>query len=293
MKIYYIYKATNKINGKVYIGKTYDFLKRKEEHLKDRRGNSIFHRAIDKYGADNFEWEIVDSTTQSERINLLEKYYIQQYDSYKSNGYNMTKGGDGGSMWNARPVVCLTLKGQYVKRYDSAMQAEQDGYCNSSVLMSCKNLQYTVNGHMFMFEDDYMKFGAKKCCKPESASRKPVIQCDLNGNFIKKYKSVAEAAIQTGTSRTSISGVLTNRYRTANGYIFVYEKDFPVKNVSAHIYKKSGRKIAQLNPETDDVIEVFDRIVDAGKKLGVSYKAIHKVIDTPDRTAYGYKWISQ
>ena len=56
---------------------------------------------------------------------------------------------------------------------------------------------------------------------------------------------------------------------------------------------KKGRKIAQINPKTDEVIKVFDRIADAGRELNVSYKAIHKVVDMPDRTAYGYKWISQ
>lgn len=44
---------------------------------------------------------------------------------------------------------------------------------------------------------------------------------------------------------------------------------------------------------TNKVVKEYDRISDAGKALGVNYKAIHKVVDKPDRTAYGYKWISQ
>lgn len=57
--------------------------------------------------------------------------------------------------------------------------------------------------------------------------------------------------------------------------------------------EKKGRKVAQVNPDTGEILKVFNRISDAGKELGVCYKGIHKVIDKPDRTAFGYKWISQ
>ena len=60
-----------------------------------------------------------------------------------------------------------------------------------------------------------------------------------------------------------------------------------------YIQNKKGRKVAQINPKTNEVINIFDRISDAGKTLGVSYKVIHKVVDLPGRTAYGFKWISQ
>ena len=56
---------------------------------------------------------------------------------------------------------------------------------------------------------------------------------------------------------------------------------------------KKGRKIAQIDIKTNKVVKEYDRISDAGKALGVNYKVIHKVVDKPDRTAYGYKWISQ
>ena len=41
------------------------------------------------------------------------------------------------------------------------------------------------------------------------------------------------------------------------------------------------------------MVNTFDRIADAGRYLGVNYKAIHKVLDKQGRTAYGYKWASQ
>lgn len=294
MRTYYIYKVTDITNGKVYIGKTSNFNKRKLEHINCyKKEDCLFHRAINKHGVENFKWEIIDSTIGIENSNKLEKKYIKEYNSYKPNGYNMTKGGDGGSMWNARPVVCLTLSGNFVKRYDSAGEAELDGFNNVNVLLNCKGKLLTCKNHMFMFEDEYLKKGAKKYQKPESSSKKSIIQCDLNGNYIKKFESIIEASRDTGANRTTISGVLSRNYKSANGFIFVYEKDFPIKNIDSYKKEKKGRKIAQLNPKTNEIINTFERVSDAGKELGVNYKTIHKVLNLPNRTAYGYKWISQ
>ena len=98
-----IYKITNKFNGKVYIGKTTRSLeKRKEEHIKyaKKHKNFILYRAINKYGIDNFEFEIIDETDNKNELTLLEQKYIKQYNSYIGfeicNGYNMTRGGEGG-----------------------------------------------------------------------------------------------------------------------------------------------------------------------------------------------------
>lgn len=95
-----IYKATNKINGKCYIGQTRHSLEyRKSRHLScAKRGvKTHFYSAIRKYGEDNFEWEIICSTNDKKRLNELETFYITKYDSIK-NGYNMVDGGDNNVM---------------------------------------------------------------------------------------------------------------------------------------------------------------------------------------------------
>lgn len=294
MEKYYIYKATNTLNGKVYIGKTNNFEERKKHHERCyEKDDCSFHRAIQKYGKENFEWKIIDSTDSYNMSSVLEKRYIEEYDSYHGNGYNMTKGGDGGSMWNARAVVCLTLDGEFVKRYDSASETKRDGFFDSNVLISCKDPHYTCKGHIFMFEDEYIKNGARKYEKPKNHCEKPVIQCDLDGNFIREFSSIKQASKETGAQRTTISGVLTGKYKSANGFIFVYKNDFPIKDISKYKKKKKGIKIAQIDAETEEVINVFERISDAGKFLGVNYKCIQKVVDDPERTAYGFKWIRQ
>ena len=293
MRTYYIYKATNKINGKSYVGQTCDFHSRVWQHQRCyEKEDCDFHRAIKEFGFDNFSWEIIETCESEDRACELEKYYIEKFNTYRD-GYNMTKGGKGAPYHNARAVGLLTLDGQYIKRYDSAMDAEIDGFHNADVLLNCKGKRRQTKGYMFMFEDEYESNGAKAYRKPKPNGMRSIIQCDMEGNFIQKFKSLQEAARITGTNRTTISGVLSNTYKSANGYIFVYEEDFPIKDLSIYKKRKKGRKIAQVDAKSGEIIRVFDRISEAGEYLGVNYKAIHKVIDKEGRTAYGYKWISQ
>lgn len=93
-----IYKATNKINGKVYIGQTVcSFHKRKLKHFSkanEKKPSMHFHRALKKYGKSNFTWEIIENCNSKQELDDMEFHYIKQYDSFK-NGYNMTFGGEG------------------------------------------------------------------------------------------------------------------------------------------------------------------------------------------------------
>lgn len=90
----YIYKTTNLINNKMYIGKH-------ECKIYDSSyygsGKNIIS-AIKKYGIKNFKNEILDTAETIEELNQLEIYYISVYkEKYKKNCYNIAKGGDGGN----------------------------------------------------------------------------------------------------------------------------------------------------------------------------------------------------
>lgn len=92
----YIYKITNKINGKIYVGMTYRTVQERwKEHLNDckrrRNENRPLYNAINKYGAENFVIEVIEETEKPEE---REKYWIEELGSFKY-GYNATLGGDG------------------------------------------------------------------------------------------------------------------------------------------------------------------------------------------------------
>jgi group I intron endonuclease len=89
-----IYKAVNKINGKMYIGKTKRRLEvRLVEHAHEKR--MPFSRAYRKYGPENFNILIIDCAETEEELNEKEKKWIAYYNPKKPNGYNITDGGDG------------------------------------------------------------------------------------------------------------------------------------------------------------------------------------------------------
>lgn len=97
----YIYKITNKINGKIYIGQTRTTLKaRMNKHFSKARQANVtgIDAAIKKYGKENFDVEVLCSCKEEE-LNDLEIFYINKYDSYNS-GYNLTLGGQGTSVLN-------------------------------------------------------------------------------------------------------------------------------------------------------------------------------------------------
>lgn len=101
-----IYKITNKINSKIYIGKTIMLLiERWQNHCKSAlryNSNTYLHRAIRKYSPNAFTIEALRefSYINVHNLNHVEKYYIRKFKSDNPKyGYNMTEGGDGVTIW--------------------------------------------------------------------------------------------------------------------------------------------------------------------------------------------------
>jgi len=94
--IYVIYKVTNTLNNKVYIGYTNNLRVRKSKHKRNSQyGGNRFYNAILKYGWDNFNWEIIYCSKDKEHcLNEMEPYFIKEFNSI-NNGYNITEGGAG------------------------------------------------------------------------------------------------------------------------------------------------------------------------------------------------------
>lgn len=111
-----IYKMTNKINGKIYIGQTCKSLrKRIRDHFNDF-GKSYIKYSLKKYGRDNFEVEIIDTASSKEELNQKEIYWIKQYNCRIPNGYNICAGGEGANGYHhseeVKNKMSLTRKGK-------------------------------------------------------------------------------------------------------------------------------------------------------------------------------------
>lgn len=98
-----IYKITNLVNNKIYIGCSKNIEHRWNAHKSEAflshnpAFNFTIHRAFRKYGLENFSFEIIEliDKNQSEKLFEQEKYWIKKYDSFNK-GYNETEGGDSG-----------------------------------------------------------------------------------------------------------------------------------------------------------------------------------------------------
>lgn len=86
-----IYKITNNVNGKLYIGK--DALDRNDYY----GSGKLIKRAIKKYGKNNFKKEIIDKCKTVEQLNRKEKFWIKKLNSRIPLGYNIEEGGNGGA----------------------------------------------------------------------------------------------------------------------------------------------------------------------------------------------------
>jgi group I intron endonuclease len=94
-----IYKATNKTNGKAYIGQTTTSLaSRTASHVREarygRRSKSAFHNALLKYGLDNFEIGAIETCDTIDQLNERERHWIASLNTISPNGYNIEPGGN-------------------------------------------------------------------------------------------------------------------------------------------------------------------------------------------------------
>ena len=156
-----IYKTTNLINGKIYIGKyegKYNYY---------IGSGKIIKRAIEKYGKENFKFEVVDKASSIEELNIKEREWIAKLDTYK-NGYNSSKGDKNMPMEElTKAKISAKLKGRKKphfnkpvveittgKEFESQTEAfNYFGLGRNTVYNSIKTGAKTVDGLIFRFKE--------------------------------------------------------------------------------------------------------------------------------------------
>ena len=137
-----IYKITNLINNKSYIGQSKDpFLRFKQHCCKKESYRSLINDAILKYGKENFSFEILESDIDN--YNEREKYWIEYYHTQAPNGYNLTPGGEEPPIWRGEEGVFTTHSREEVERVKWLLKntdltsneiAQQTGYADASAI---------------------------------------------------------------------------------------------------------------------------------------------------------------
>lgn len=201
-----IYKITNDINGKIYIGQTsYSMEKRFKEHCRDSQRESLQHRplyaAMRKYGIEHFHIELLEETDNPEE---REKYWIEKLNSYSSNNYNATQGGDGKLFYNHDKILSRLKEYPYPKQI-----AEEFGCCVHTI----RNIAQANNIRTRSASRDGL-------VKSAINTKKIIIALTKDDIEIAEFESTAEAAkwcVQNGFAASLNSGVRSHISEAANG----------------------------------------------------------------------------
>lgn len=206
-----IYKYTSP-SGKIYIGQTARPSARKAEHLYNASNKcvTIFHKAIKKYGWENFQYEVIQTIRCASKEQLkialgkAEQEMIQRYNCLAPFGYNQAVGGEG-------PL----------------------GYKHSEEAKRQMSISHTGILHT---EEERQKIAKANTGKKHSEETKqkialkrniPIIQLSMEGQFIKEYPSAKIAAEELGITRSNITACCRNKPKklSVGGYKWKYKTD--------------------------------------------------------------------
>lgn len=225
----YIYKITNLINGKTYVGQ---FKETSQHPFKWYWGSGKrITSAIKKYGKNNFKKEvIVKGYFNDNLINELERHYIQVYSPARTRGsYNIDIGGTGGALGrpahNRKKIYQYSLNGVFIKEWESTTEAANHVNCTARTLRQCASGKIkVVDG--FIWEWDKKEIADRaKTLKIGRKHIKPLIyQYDNNGLLIKTW-NICELRGSSLFNIADIYNVLDNKQHTHKGYFWVDAKE--------------------------------------------------------------------
>lgn len=276
----YIYKYTSP-SGKSYIGQT-------TKSLEERAGKKgqgykkcpLFHKAIEKYGFENFEVEVLAEVPQ-EQLNEAEIKYIQIFNTH-NDGYNAAVGGQQFNKESKEVYQYSIEDGSFIKRWNNTKQAAEHfnstQQCFENVLT---NKAFSLYGFCWSYLK-MEKFPIHE--RIVDNTEKQIKQYDLQGNLIKIYNSVSQAARETLLERSAIKRCCRHELKTYGGFKWECPEILKEKK-----YRNTAISIQKIDVLTNEVISVYPSISAAAKSLGKETSLIRRVLNK-ENTAYGYKW---
>lgn len=290
---YKIYMHKNKINGKVYIGQTYqDLEKRFGCNGAGYKQCTAFYHAIQKYGWYNFDHILLEEGINTkEDANERERHYIKLYDSTdNSKGYNIQLGGyEHGNL--CKPVYQYDMDGTYIRCHDSVSDAER-AVGTSHISMCCNNDRNSAGGYRWSY-DKVDNLGEYIVPARVYRYSKMVYQYSVDGNFIKEWKNINEALNYFGSNNYNGIALCCDGFISSSmGFQWRYEKYEKITPLKSRV---TGKPIIQLSLN-GDFINRYSNVSEAARMFDdydnalniIAANARHKC-----RSAYGYIWIRE
>lgn len=279
----YIYKITNLVNGKIYIGQTNNPKRREREHfsltpsiLEDNEGK-ILYNALLKYGPQNFSFEIIED--KCENYNEKEKFWIKTLNTLIPFGYNMTEGGEAPPVFHGDQHPMATHFLSEVNEIRNLLAntklsiseiAKQTNYSDSSIRR--------INSGLLWYDENIIyPIRIENTALFKKERMENIIYDLLNSHLTQK-----EIATKYNVSRTTITAI--NR-----GQNF-YQKDidYPIRKQDQH-----SKPIKMIEITTGKTFKEFSNATEAAKYLNLPKRAdsnIRACANGKIKTAYGYIW---
>lgn len=279
----YIYKITNLINGKIYIGQTNNPKRREREHfslapsiLEDNNGK-ILYNALLKYGPQNFSFEIIED--KCENYNEKEKFWIKTLNTLTPFGYNMTEGGEAPPIFRGEQHPMATHFLDEVNKIRNLLAntnlsileiAQQTNYSDSSIRR--------INSGLLWYDENIVyPIRIENTALFKKERMENIVYDLLNSNLTQK-----EIADKYNVSRTTITAI--NR-----GQNFHQDDiDYPIRKQDRH-----SKPIQMIDYLTGKTFLEFSSAAEAGRYLNLPKRAgtnIRKCANGEIKTAYGYIW---
>lgn len=236
--MYHIYKYTNTVNGKVYIGQTSRSLEeRAQAGGRNYHECRRFYNAIQKYSWDAFVPEILETVHTVDEANEREIYYISKFNSTDENyGYNISQGGDNKIMsQESKMIISVKAKNRYTDKTANPMYGKKHTAhtleIQSQKKVGDKNPMYGTQwtkaqrersgcrGMKLNISDERRDELRERCrILGKTVGAKRVMCVEDNAEF----KSVTEAAATYGVAVSTLSGHLNGSQKSCGGKHFVY-----------------------------------------------------------------------
>ena len=298
MKIMYIvYKTTNLINGKIYVGvhrtnvEFFDFYFGCGCYKKDlkKHKTSGFPGAIKKYGWKNFKRETLFEfpDTEEGKIAAYKKEEEIVTDEFikRPDTYNLTRGGQ----WTVyetlkKPVAQYTLDGKFIRTWESASDAQL-----KLGLTSIYNALLGVSRYCGEWQWRYYN-GDDSDIEATTTKEKSVYQFDLQGNLVKCWKSITEAAKSipernTDSLKTLISKCCLNQnVNQVCGYFWSFKPKFEFRT------SKHYAAVAKYN-DAGEFLESYTTLKEAAEAHGLKTSGnIITCIKGKQKHCGGFRW---
>jgi group I intron endonuclease len=221
-----IYKITNQVNGKFYVGKTMKSLSTRfynHSYASKTGSTTYFHKAIQKYGEDSFIIEELDRCDSD----ILGKKEIEWISKLKPE-YNQTLGGDGGILGYSHTEETKELLSS--KRKGKFLGEENSFYNQTHTEEQKKNWskmrkgQPSPCGFSGKSHKEESKSKTSQTLKNNpNVKRTKVFQYDIEGNFLREFQSISDAAKFVGTTPSNIKYTCEGKFNHCKGYKWSYE----------------------------------------------------------------------